>query len=287
MSVPLLTMGRIAMRSLKQHKLSTSVTILSAALAAGLVMSVFSIAAQSTRAFQGGALGFDAVLGARGSATQLVLNSVFHLDTSPGNLPYTYYREIASNPNVAAAYPYVVGDNYRGFRIVGTTPELLTDHKVQGEKVFRLPGSGEVFDPQKRQAVIGSVVAMETGLTRGKTFHPTHTLDEHIGHEHDEDYVVTGVLAPTNSPVDRVIFVPIEGMYRLEGHFLRGAGETYVPQPGVPIPDEHKEVSAVMVKLQASELGLSMSRQYNNDGKEATFAWPIVGEVQKLFMRLS
>ncbi len=286
MSVPLLTMGRIAMRSLRQHRLSTSVTILSAALAAGLVMSVFSIASQSSKAFQGGALGFDGVLGARGSATQLVLNSVFHLDTSPGNLPYTFYTEIASDPNVAAAYPYVVGDNFRGFRIVGTVPELLTEHSVNGELVFDLPGNGVVFDPEKRQAVIGSVVAMETGLTRGKFFHPTHTLDEHEGHEHDEDYVVTGVLAPTNSPVDRVIWVPLEGTYRLDGHYLRGSGEKYEPQPGVPIPDEHKEVSAVMIKLQSPESGRGLFSKYNQDGKLATFAWPIVAEVQKLFMRL-
>ncbi|MCA9000980.1 MAG: ABC transporter permease, partial [Planctomycetes bacterium] len=62
---PIGTMMRIAMRSLRLHALSTTVTAISAALACGLVMAVFAVARQSNQAFQGGALGFDAVLGAR------------------------------------------------------------------------------------------------------------------------------------------------------------------------------------------------------------------------------
>ena len=37
----------IVLRSLRQHALSTTVTVLSAALASGLVMSVFTVAQQS------------------------------------------------------------------------------------------------------------------------------------------------------------------------------------------------------------------------------------------------
>ena len=53
-------------RSLRQHALSSFVTIVSVALAAGLTMSVFAINAQTYDAFTGGKVGFDAVLGARG-----------------------------------------------------------------------------------------------------------------------------------------------------------------------------------------------------------------------------
>ncbi|MCA9414284.1 MAG: hypothetical protein KC944_23935, partial [Candidatus Omnitrophica bacterium] len=75
-------------RSLRQHALSTAITMFSIALASGLVMSVFSINDQTRAAFTGGEVGFDAVLGARGSQLQLVLNTVYHLETSPGNIPY-------------------------------------------------------------------------------------------------------------------------------------------------------------------------------------------------------
>ena len=118
---------RIVLRSLRQHLLSTLVTIGSVGLAAGLVMSVFSVAEQSRLAFSGGPVGFDAVLGARGSQLQLVLNTVFHLETSPGNIPWSLYEEVRADDRVALAIPYAVGDNYKGYRIVGTDGSHTVD----------------------------------------------------------------------------------------------------------------------------------------------------------------
>ena len=60
----------IVRRSLRQHALSTLITTLSIALGTGLVMAVIGIKAQSVAAFTGGQIGFDAVLGARGSPLQ-------------------------------------------------------------------------------------------------------------------------------------------------------------------------------------------------------------------------
>src|SRR5438874_8056484 len=118
-------------RSLRQHALSSAVTIVSVGLAAGLTMAVFAINNQTYEAFTGGQVGFDAVLGARGSQLQLVLNTVFHLETSPGNIPWEMYTAVQKDPRVALAIPYAVGDNYRGFRIVGTTEEMFTKFEYQ------------------------------------------------------------------------------------------------------------------------------------------------------------
>ncbi|MCA9001324.1 MAG: ABC transporter permease, partial [Planctomycetes bacterium] len=105
-------------------------------------------------------------------------------------------------------------------------------------------------------------------------------------HHHEEHFVVSGVLKATNTPVDRVIWIPMEGMWRMEGHYLRGAGEDYQAVPNEPIPDEHKEVSAVMIRLKKTSSGLALQNLYNRQSKQATFAWPIATEVQKLFQRL-
>ena len=67
----------IVRRSLRQHAVSSAITVGSVGLACGLVLAVFAIQAQSVRAFTAGPLGFDAVLGARGSQLQLVLNAVW------------------------------------------------------------------------------------------------------------------------------------------------------------------------------------------------------------------
>src|SRR5690348_10939719 len=116
-----MTLALIVLRSLRQHALSTAVTALSVALAAGLLMSVWVAQQQSRATFINSGGGFDAVLGARGSKLQLVLNAVFHLEASPGNLAWSDYLEIRKNPAVELAVPLAVGDNYRGYRLAGTT----------------------------------------------------------------------------------------------------------------------------------------------------------------------
>src|SRR5258706_11366542 len=120
-----MTIWLIVRKSLRQHALSTSVTAFAIALAGGLLMSVWAVKEQSQSTFTGVNAGFDAVLGARGSKLQLVLNAIFHLESSPGNLAWSDYLEIQKNPNVALAVPLAVGDNYRGYRLVGTTPEFF------------------------------------------------------------------------------------------------------------------------------------------------------------------
>lgn len=207
----LLAVALIVRRSLRQHVVSTTITVGMAALATGLVLAVFCIQAQTYAAFTGAPTGYDAVLGARGSQLQLVLNAVFHLEGSTGTVPWTLYEELERDPRVALAVPYATGDSYQGFRVVGTTS---TFHEVayrDGES-FEVADGGRFFDPARAEAVLGSSAARKTGLTIGSTFHPSHGLDEHGAGTHEEEYVVTGVLRPTNTPADRVIWIPIEGV---------------------------------------------------------------------------
>lgn len=273
-------------RSLRQHALSTLVTVLAAGLASGLMMAVFAIQKQTVEAFTGGPIGFDAVLGARGSPLQLVLNAVFHLETSPGNIPWSLYEEMRRRPYVKLAIPYALGDNYRGFRVVGTTEELFTRFEYQPGRTYRILPGGRLFDPSRYEAVVGSYVAQQTGLHIGATFHPYHGLDYHPDEQHEDEYLVVGVMAPTNTPADRVIWVPIEGVFRIAGHALRGAGVEYHPHPEHHIPDEHKEVSAVMLKLTDPQAGSRLHREINQEGRVATLAWPVGSVMADLFGKI-
>ncbi len=273
-------------KSLREHWLSSWVTVLSIGLGCGLTMAVYVVTAQAKDAFTQGDVGFDAVLGARGSALQLVLNTVFHLETSPGNIPYARYEEIAADPRVALAVPYAVGDNYRNFRIVGTTLTLFTDFELRsGQKFQPTPGS-RFFSPSRTETVIGSVVAAETGLRVGSEISPYHGVQFDESAKHDESYTVVGVLEPTNTPSDRVIWIPIEGIFRMGGHVLRGAGESYRPSVGEEIPDEHKEISAVMLKFADPKVGFSLDQLINKQGKDLTLAWPIGASLAELFRKI-
>src|ERR1700686_3593739 len=100
-----MTLWLIVFRSLRQHALSTIITALSIALGGGLLMSVWAVKEQSQAIFTGVNAGFDAVLGARGSKLQLVLNAIFHLEASPGNLAEADYEDIKHHPLVKTAIP--------------------------------------------------------------------------------------------------------------------------------------------------------------------------------------
>ncbi|MGD0904048.1 MAG: hypothetical protein ABR924_14005, partial [Terracidiphilus sp.] len=56
---------------------------------------------------------------------------------SPGNLSWADYQEIAGNPSVELAVPIAVGDNYHGYRLVGTTLDYF-----QPREIPRLHASG-------------------------------------------------------------------------------------------------------------------------------------------------
>ncbi|MCR9163651.1 MAG: ABC transporter permease [Nannocystaceae bacterium] len=276
----------VVRRSLRQHAVSTTITALMAALAAGLVLSVFSIQAQTFAAFTGGAGGYDAVLGARGSQLQLVLNAVFHLETSPGNIPWSLYEELAEDDRVALAIPYTTGDNYEGFRIVGTT-DAMFDALGHGDAArFEVEPGGRVFDPERGEAVVGSFAARRTGLAVGSTFHPSHGVAAHGAAAHQEEYVVTGVLEPTNTPADRVIWIPIEGIYRMGGHVLRGSGEAFEAHPHEEIPQAHKEVSAVMLKFRSPMAGFALDQEFNRERTDATLAFPFGRVMAEFFDKL-
>src|SRR5579859_3569372 len=135
----------IIYRSLRQHALSTLVTAGSIALASGLLMTVWMVKTQALAAFTHTTTTFDAVLGARGSQLQLVLNAIFHLENSPGNLSESDYEYIKHHPLVKTAIPIAVGDNLRGFRLVGTLTDLFTGVEIAPGKKFGLEPGGRLF----------------------------------------------------------------------------------------------------------------------------------------------
>jgi len=273
----------LAWRNLTYWRVSTLVTALACALAGGLMMAVFAINAQAYQAFVSGAPGYDAVLGARGSPVQLVLNAVFHLETSPGNLPWRVVKEVQGGPGILRLVPLAMGDSYQGFRVVGTSARFFEDPPPKG--LHPQLRKGRFFKETEAEAVVGSFASQRTGLKVGDSFHPSHGLQEG-GHEHDEKYQVVGVLQPTNTPMDRVIWIPMEGILRMDGHVLRGHGEEYEAHDDHPIPEEHIEVSAVLMQFAGPQVGFQLDQRLNRQGKEVTLAYPIARVVGEIFQKL-
>lgn len=264
----LTTIFFLARRSLRQHALATCVTSLSVALAGGLLLSVWIVKEQSQLAFTRVDTGFDAVLGARGSQLQLVLNAIFHLEASPGNVSRADYEFIARHPAVKRAVPIAVGDNLRGYRIVGTDPSYFETEYTPGQ-AFAF-SSGRLFDPSKKEAVAGAFAAHKLNLNAGDTFHPFHGLNYDENHQHAETYTVSGILAPTGTPADKVIWIPLHGLQTMGGHVASAADE----------------VSAVLVQLRSPTAGLQLDMMYNKQGNRLTFAYPIGAIMGSLFQKI-
>jgi putative ABC transport system permease protein len=265
-----MTLLLLIYRSLRQHALSTLVTAGSIALASGLLMTVWMVKTQSQQAFTRTSTSFDAVLGARGSKLQLVLNAIFHLEASPGNLDQSDYLYIKHHPLVKAAVPIAVGDNLRGYRLVGALTEMFTDIEIAPGKKFEFEPGGRLFSADAKEAVAGSFAAARLGLKVGDTFHPFHGLNFNPNEQHTDLYTVVGILKPTNTPADRVVWIPLHGLQTMNGHD----------------PKYATQVSAVLVQLRTPTAGFLLDMMYNRQGNRLTFAWPVATILTDLFDKI-
>ncbi len=317
---------RIAWRSIQQRGLASLLTTISMALGVMLVVSVLLIMGVVSESFRNNSsLGYNMIVGAKGGSLQLVLNTVYHLSKPIENLPYTYYLDFLSadqRPDgrdgkffgaAEFAIPMCMGDYFRGFRVVGTTPSMFDDFQFDAEKGRRYEfASGRNFQTYSKEygyfeAVLGSKVASSVGLAVGDTFSPTHGSDE--GEAHDVFYVV-GVLRPSGTPNDRAVFVNIEGFLLLEGHAKPLAAEvtgtplptsvvpTYQsvdPEPSLdevskleedrrrllPLDLEQREVTSILIKTVHPAVAMSLKNTVN-EGDKAQAVMP-VSEIFGLF----
>ena len=212
--------------------------------------------------------GFNAVLGARGSKIQLVLNSFLHVDSSPGNLSWEQYETVRDSRGVSEAYPIAVGDNYRGYRLVGSLSEMFEKHEWQEGKKYDVLSGGRLFEDDAKEALVGAFVASKLGLKVGDKFHPYHGLTFMEEAKHKDLYVVVGILEATGTPSDKVIWIPINGIQLMDGHN----------------PKTATDVSTVLLNLKGSA-GFMLDMKYNKQGNVATLAWPVENVMEGFFQR--
>lgn len=270
-------LGTLVWRNLARRRLNAVLTASSVALGVAVVVAILAIHAGGGEAFRQSAFGCDLVVGGKGSALQLVLNSLFHLDRSPGNLAWERYRELAAHRGVAWAVPIAVGDSYRGYRVVGTTDRFFRDFRPRPDRSFEIEGRPFRFDAARLEgvmsggtaegtfeAVVGSVAARRAGLGLGATFRVSHGV-EGEGEEHGETWTVVGILRPTGTPHDRAIFINLDSFYATAGHEARA------------------EVSAVLVKAKSEGTAYQLEHDLNRR-PDVVAAAPgrVVGELLEL-----
>ncbi len=309
-----MTLLGIAWRNIRQRSVTSSLTALSLALGVALVVATLVTGGIVKQAFDSGSgLGYNMIVGAKGSPLQLVLNSVYFISRPIENISWSFYQEFLPAAervdgadgrfaaSTATAVPICMGDYYRSHRVVGTNAAFFSRLKRGNGEPYRFAAGANFTDDDFFGGVIGAAVAGTLGLKVGDPFAPTHGADD--GAVHDPFYV-RGILARTDTPIDRGVFVNMEGFYLQEGHAkplsdgaVAGGGDgenadsTAGSPPRVdgqpqPLPYDQREVTAILLET-ASLPGLppeltSMGlRTTINEGREAQAALPIA-EIRQL-----
>lgn len=276
---------KLARANMRQRWLATILTMMLVAIGVALVHAILTIKSEVQAGFNRGVAGkIHVIVGPKGSPMQLVLNSLFHVSKPVGNLNYSYYeKEIKNHGKVKLAIPIAVGDNYMGFHIVGTVPELLTELELANAERFAF-AKGRAFNKQW-EAVLGSEVARVTGLKVGDHFHAEHGMTESHFEEniHKEGhYDVVGVLEPTGTPHDRALYCDLDSVYDLHEN-LKNTSEAKKP------------ISAILVVCHSDNWIGPFAYEINN-GKDAMAALPsseirdlmkIVGNVDQVLVAIS
>lgn len=217
------------------------------ALGVGLISFLLLINHQVSEKFEKNLAGIDLVIGAKGSPLQLILASMYHIDAPTGNIPIKGVMPYLNpkNPFIKTAIPLSLGDSYRGYRIVGTTANLLELYKAQVSKGRSFTALMEVL--------AGATAAQELGLKIGSTFQSSHGLieDENLVHE-GHAFKVVGILKPTGASIDQLLLTPAQSIWEVHEH---GAMGTMTPAVEEEEEHEHDEAEqAIKDSLEENHL---------------------------------
>ena len=187
--------------------------------------------------------GVDMVIGAKGSPIQVILSSIFHIDNPTGNISLPEVKKIVDDPLIQSAVPVSFGDNYKNYRIVGTSKEFPDIYSAQLK-------SGKIWS-QNLEVTIGSSVAQKTKLKIGDKFYGSHGLGSD-GHVHDNyDYVVVGIFEQSNSVLDNLILTDTQSVWMIHSNDI--------------LDNQDKMITSMLVKFK-SPIGLiQIPRKINSN----------------------
>ena len=260
----------LSWRYLWSRPMGAALNVLLLSLGLASITFLLLVSFQLDKAFEKDLAGIDVVVGAKGSPMQLILCGVFHIDVPPGNIPLKAVKALKNNPLVASVIPISLGDNFRGFRIVGTSPEYI---KHYGATLAQ----GGMWD-NSMQVVVGATVAKTLGIQVGNTFVGSHGLGAG-GHLHgDNPYTVVGILQPSGTVIDRLMVTDTASVWKVHEDY------TAVDDEDRKIMEDEREVTMALIQYKTPLAAMSFPRMVNTT-TEMQAAAPAV-EISRLLNML-
>lgn len=257
---------KLAWRNIWYKPLNTILSVLLLATSVAIITLLILLQEQFEEQFSSNANDIDLVLGAQGSPLQLVLSSVYQVDAPTGNIPYDSAQVWMRHPFVQRAIPLAFGDNYLGYKIVGTTPQYLDKF---GSNIVQ----GKMFE-KNMEVVLGATIAQKLKITIGDKFYGTHG-EAKEGEKHEEfQYKVVGIASFTGKVIDNLVLSNIESVWQMhENH--GGGNELHAHE------EEPKEITSVLLKFRNKMAIMTWPRMISQNTKMQAVSPAI--EINRLF----
>ncbi|HBK83499.1 MAG TPA: permease, partial [Flavobacterium sp.] len=197
----------LAWKNIWYKPLNTVLSIVLLSSSVAIITVLILLEKQFEEQFSSNMEGVDLVMGAQGSPLQLILSSVYQVDAPTGNISYDSAKVWMKHPFVEKAIPLAFGDNFKGYKIVGTTTDYFDKFsaKLQVGKIFE----------HNFEVVIGHDIAQKLNLKIGDSFLGSHgDAAEGEVHEH-EAYTIVGILKKTQKVVDNLILCNIPSVWQM------------------------------------------------------------------------
>ncbi len=292
---------RLAWRSLLNRRVTAVLTVLVIALSVTLMLGVEKVRMGTKNGFLNTISGTDLIIGARASPVQLLLYAVFRIGDATANITWQTVTDIKARPEVAWLVPISLGDNHKGFRVMGTTRGYFDHYKYRRQQPLEFAEGGRFDDLY--DAVLGHQVAAALGYRLGSKIVVAHGAGQvSFGNDHaDKPFRVVGILQPTGTPVDRTVHVSMQAIEAIHVGWESGAAPRAGNQTSaeaVRLLDlQPRSATALYVGLKSRMLAFSLQRWINNYPEEAISAvlpgvafgqlWRILGNLETALLVIS
>ncbi len=198
----------LAWRYLARHRAKTAILVASIALIVFVPLGLERLVGESAAQLTARAGATPLLVGARGSALELVLSALYFESDPPEPVGWGEVERVAAS-GLADALPLHVRFRARGHPIVGTTLEYLDFRGLRVAAGRRMAVLGE--------CVVGARAARELGVGPGDAVlsSPESVFD--LAGVYPLRMRVAGVLAPSFGPDDDAVFVDVKTAWVIEG----------------------------------------------------------------------
>ncbi|KAE9625556.1 ABC transporter permease [Parasedimentitalea maritima] len=231
-------MLNLCLKSLLNRRFVAGLTVLSIALSVALIMGVERLRTEARAGFANSASGVDLIVAARGNDVQILMATVFGVGSTGAGISWDSYEMVEDMPGVDWTVPVMMGDSHRGYPVIGTTEVYFERFRHSGGKSLAFATGAAFDDPMG--AVIGADVAQAFGYALGMEIVNAHGAGSVSFDVHDDDpFTIDGVLAPTGTAVDRMVFVSMEGFDTMHEDAIPQNADPFAQAPSSADDIEH------------------------------------------------